>query len=102
MKPLIWSVCTLMVLGGGVGTVGAAESMMDNEVTPTLGERLKDTVEGTLLKIDGESYWVKDIDGKEVKLHVDASTRRDKVMIGDKVKAYVEDSGHITTLQHDE
>ena len=100
MKRLIWSVCTVVALGWGVGIAGATDSMMDKEAKPTIGERLsKDTVSGTLMKIDGESYWVKDTNGHEIKLHVDLSTKRDKVMVGDQVKAYVADNGHTTTLQ---
>jgi uncharacterized protein YjdB len=68
-----------------------------------LGERItKDTVKGTLMRMDGENYWVKDIDGKEIRLHVDASTKLDKVKQGDRVKAYITDNGHTTTLQRDE
>jgi hypothetical protein len=103
MKRLILSVYySVMALSwGGVG--GAAELMMDNEAKPAIGERLnKDTVKGTLMKIDGESYWVKDTNGREIKLHVDLSTKRDKVIVGDKVKAHVVDNGHATTLQRAE
>lgn len=73
------------------------------EATPTVGERLtKDTVKGSLMRVDGEYYWVKDTDGKEVRLHVDASTKLDKVVKGAKVKAYITESGHTTTLQRAE
>jgi hypothetical protein len=83
--------------------VGAADPMSDKEAKPTLGERVtKDTVKGTLMRVDGEYYWVKDTDGKEVRLHVDASTKLDKVIKGDRVKAYVTDTGHTTMLQRDE
>jgi hypothetical protein len=37
--------------------VGAANPMSDNEAKPTLKERItKDTVKGTLMRIDGEYY----------------------------------------------
>jgi hypothetical protein len=32
-------------------------------------------------------------------MHVDKSTKLDKVVVGDQVKAYVADQGHVTTLQ---
>ena len=97
------SVLTVMIFGFGAGIVGAADPMLGKEATPTIGERLtKDTVKGTLMRVDGVNYWVKDTDGKEVRLHIDSSTKMDKVMIGDKVKAYITDSGHTTTLQRDE
>jgi hypothetical protein len=78
----------------------AADPMKDKEASPTLGERItKDSVKGTLMKIDGEFYTVKDNDGKLVRLHVDKSTKLDKVVEGDKVKAYYTDQGHTTTMQ---
>ena len=40
--------------------------------------------------------------GEEIKLHVDMNTKMGEVRVRDKVKAYVNDSGHVTTLQRDE
>jgi hypothetical protein len=37
-----------------------------------------------------------------VRLHVDPTTKLDKVVQGDRVKAYITGDGHTTTLQHDE
>jgi hypothetical protein len=97
------SVLTVVICGFGAGMVGAADPMSDKEAKPTLGERItKDTVKGTLMRVDGEYYWVKDTDGKETRLHVDASTKPDKVVKGDRVKAYITDRGHATTFQRDE
>ena len=97
------SVLAVVMLGFGAGIAGAADPMLGKEAKPTLGERItKDTVKGTLMRVDGENYWVKDTDGKEIRLHVDASTKLDKVVKGDRVKAYITDEGHTTTLQRDE
>ena len=97
------SMLAVMILGFGAGIVGAADPMADKEAKPTLGERFtKDTIKGTLMKMDGEYYSIKDTDGKESKIHVDKSTKLDKVVVGDKVKAYITDRGHATTLQRDE
>jgi len=100
---LTLSVLTVVMLGFGAGIAGAADPMSDKEAKPTLGERItKDTVKGTLMRVDGEYYWVKDTDGKDIRLHVDASTKLDRVVKGDRVKAYITDTGHTTTLQRDE
>ena len=97
------SMLTVVILGFGAGIVGAADPMAGKEAKPTLGERFtKDTIKGTLMKMDGEYYSIKDTDGKESKIHVDKSTKLDKVVVGDKVKAYITDRGHATTLQRDE
>jgi hypothetical protein len=53
------------------------------------------------MNIVGEYYYIKDDDGKEQKIHVDKSTKMDKLVVGDMVKAYVTDQGHTTTLQRD-
>jgi len=103
MIKLALSILTVMVLGFGAGIVGASDPMSDKEAKPTLGERFtKDTVKGTLMKMDGEYYVIKDADGKESRIHVDTSTKLDKLVVGDKVKAYITDKGHATTLKRDE
>jgi hypothetical protein len=103
MNKLTWTLLTVVILGFGTGIGGAADPMSDKEAKPTLKERVtKDTVKGTLMKLEGEYYWIKDTDGKETKIHVDKSTKLDKVVVGDKVKAYITDKGHTTTLQRDE
>src|SRR5688572_30245050 len=103
MIQLTLSILTMLILGFGAGIVGAADPMLDKEAKPTLGERFtKDTIKGTLMKMEGEYYSIKDIDGKESKIHVDKSTKLDKVVVGDKVKAYITNQGHTTTLQRDE
>jgi ribosomal protein S1 len=86
----------------GIGITDAADPTVEKEASPTIKERLtKDTVKGTVMTIEGEYYYIKDEDGKERKIHVDRSTKLDKVVPGDKVKAYVTDQGHTTTLQRD-
>src|SRR6185503_4257585 len=103
MTTLTQSILAVTILVVGVGISEAANPMEGKEATPTLKERItKDTVKGTLMRIDGENYWVRDTNGKEVRLHVDASTKLDKVVQGDRVKAFITDNGHTTTLQRDE
>ena len=103
MSKYIGVVMMIAALSFSAGTILAADPMKEKEAKPSMGERLtKDAVKGTLLKIDGEYYVIKDNDGKQVRVHVDKSTKLDKVVEGDKVKAYVTDEGHVTTLQRQE
>ena len=100
MKSVLMSFLAAGLLCFGFGAAQAANPMSEKEASPTMKERItKDTVKGTLMKTDGEYYWIKDSDGKEVKIHVDKSTKMDKVVPGDMVKAYITDQGHTTTLQ---
>ena len=100
MKQLLLSaVLTVGLLDAGMAAQ-AANPTNQNEASPTIKERLtKDTIKGTLMRTEGEYYYIKDNDGKELKVHVDKSTKLDKVLPGDMVKAYVTDQGHTTTLQ---
>ena len=101
MKKLVLCIIVTVMAGMGVGVVAWADDPMSKkEAKPDLKERiLKDSVKGTLMKTEGDYYWIKDDDGKETKLHVDMSTKMDKVMVGDKVKAFLTEKGHATTLQ---
>ena len=103
MSKFFLSICAAALLSVGPLAAFAADPMAEKEATPSIKERLtKDTVKGTLMKMEGEYYWIKDDDGKQVKIHVDKSTKLDKVVVGDKVKAYITDKGHTTTLQRQE
>ena len=103
MRRLMGVLVMLSAVSFCVGTGLAADPMKEKEASPSMGERLtKDAVKGTLMKVDGEYYVIKDNDGKQHKVHVDKSTKLDKVVEGDMVKAYVTDKGHVTTLQRQE
>jgi hypothetical protein len=103
MKRCIEIFTMIVVLSFSAGTALAADPMKEKEAKPSMGERLtKDAVKGTLMKIDGEYYVIQNTDGEQVRVHVDKSTKLDKVVEGDKVKAYVTDKGHVTTLQRQE
>ncbi|MDK2745265.1 MAG: hypothetical protein NDI90_20385 [Nitrospira sp. BO4] len=100
MKTALLSMLVVGLLGSGIGVTYAADPMTEKEASPTIKERLtKDAIKGTLMKIEGEYYFIRDEDGINRKIHVDKSTKLDKVLPGDLVKAYVTDQGHTTTLQ---
>lgn len=102
MRRLLGVLVILSAVSFSMGIVLAADPMKDKEASPTLGERItKDAIKGTLMKKSGEFYTIKDNDGMEHKVHVDKSTKLDTVAEGDKVKAYVTEKGHVTTLQRD-
>jgi hypothetical protein len=52
------------------------------------------TIEGVLLKIDGDLYLVKDLSGNEVKLRADTKTKKDgNLTVGDRILARLEGPG---------
>jgi len=59
------------------------------------------TVNGDLLKIDGEFYVVKDMSGKEIRLHVDKTTALDgAIKVGDKLEAQATEKYHAASIKH--
>ena len=99
----IASLMAIMALGFGSGIAEAAQPIAIADEAPTPLERLtKDIVIGRLVTIVGEHVVIKVANHQEIKLHVDLTTKMGEVIVGDKVKAYVDDSGHVTTLQRDE
>jgi exosome complex RNA-binding protein Csl4 len=60
------------------------------------------TVKGDLLKIEGESYVVHDHKGKEIRLHVDQTTKLEggTFKAGDKIEAQVTDKNHAISMVH--
>ena len=66
------------------------------------GEKVagKKTIEGELLKIEGENYVVKDLQGKQVRLRVDKDTRKAKdIQVGDRIEAQADASGRATSIK---
>jgi hypothetical protein len=57
------------------------------------------TIEGVLLKVEGDSFLVKDISGKEVKLTADSNTKKEgNLTIGDRIVARLEDRGILASI----
>jgi hypothetical protein len=89
-KPIVMMVIAMLACFSMASGGWAGDPMSKKEAKPELKERLmKDTIKGTLMRTEGDYYWIKDDDGKETKVHVDMSTKMDKVMTGDRGKAYL-------------
>jgi len=58
-----------------------------------------DGVTGTLVHVDGEWYRIQTPKGEELRVHVDARSRKDVVLPGDRVHVYVSKSGHAEFVQ---
>ena len=92
MKELIGTFMFAMVLGVGMASLSFAAG---DTATPS-----SQTVKGDLLKIDAEYYVVKDMSGKEVRLHVDKTSQLDGTFkAGDKIEAQATDKGHASSIK---
>lgn len=81
---------------------GHAFSMKHTNVADTAKVALgSQAIKGDVLKIDGAFYVVHDSAGKEVRLHVDETTKMDGVFkTGDNVEAQVTDKSHAMSMRH--
>ncbi len=78
-----------------VGLATAADKAAEKTpITPGL-----QTVQGDVLKIEGDSYVVKDMTGKEIRLHVDKTTKLEgSFKAGDKIEAQVTEKGDALSI----
>ncbi|MBI4400427.1 MAG: hypothetical protein HY581_02205 [Nitrospirae bacterium] len=91
MKRLIGLIALTVILCFGLAPLTYAADQ------PAAGSQ---TVKGDLLKIEGEFYVVKDAAGKEVRLHVDNSTKLEGTFkAGDKIEAQATDKGHAVSIK---
>lgn len=57
------------------------------------------TIKGDVQLIEGEFYFVKDITGHQVRLHVNTETKlEDRIKVGDKIEARVTPEGHAQSI----
>ena len=92
MKRLVVLVALAVILGFGLATLTYAAGEM---AAPG-----SQSITGDLLKIDGEFYVVKDAAGKEVRLHVDKSTKLEgSIKAGDKIEAQATEKGHALSVK---
>jgi uncharacterized protein YdeI (BOF family) len=92
MKKLIVPFMFAMVIGIGLASFSFAAGDMAEPNTQT--------IKGDLLKIDGEFYVVKDMTGKEIRLHVDKTSQLDGTFkAGDKIEAQATDKGHASSIK---
>lgn len=93
MKQLIGLFVFALVLSVGMVPLSYAADVTQSP-TPMM-------VKGDLLKIDGEFYVVKELAGKEVRLHVDKTTKLEGTFkAGDKVEAKATEKDHALSIKH--
>lgn len=57
------------------------------------------TMEGEVVRVDGDHYWVRDSDGKEISLHADTTTMKtERIKQGDRVAAKFDENNHALSL----
>ena len=100
MKRSISVLAMLVALGMISVSYAADPSAQSTEKMGKSGSAAGQTVKGEVQKIDGENYTIKDASGKEVRLHVDKTTKTAGALkVGDKVEAEATTEGHATSIK---
>lgn len=94
---------TATLIGAALMSMGmahrgiAAESMQPDSVKMGASEL---TIRGDVQLIEGEFYFVKDMTGHQVRLHVNSETRLEgRIKVGDKIDAIVTSEGHALSIR---
>ena len=77
----------------------AGEKQMSDEMK---GGQSKDgkMLKGEVLRVEGDNYFVKEEDGKEVRMHIDKTTEIiGSVKQGDRIEAKVNDQNHALSIR---
>ena len=78
-------------------SIKSMKKLLSSPIISSSPSGISPVVEGEVLKIEGESYLVKDIAGREVRLKVDDKTWKDSnITVGDSIQGNVDNfqSGH--------
>jgi uncharacterized protein YdeI (BOF family) len=98
MKQSIAVLAMLLALGM-ISVTNAADPAAKSK-SDAAGSSAAQTLKGEVLKIDGENYTIKDASGKEVRIHVDKTTKTEGALkVGDKVEAHTTADGHATSIK---
>lgn len=65
----------------------------------TMQTQMVDLIEGEVVRVDGDNYFVKGQDGKEISLHADTTTMKTKeIKAGDRVEVKIDQNNHALSM----
>ena len=65
----------------------------------TMQTQMVDLIEGEVVRVDGNNYFVKGQDGKEISLHADTTTMKTKeIKAGDRVEVKIDQNNHALSM----
>jgi hypothetical protein len=56
-------------------------------------------IQGDVLRVEGDTYFIKELGGKELSLRADATTvKAEKIQVGDRIEAKIDENNHALSL----
>ena len=79
---------------------GQADQMKDDQTMKSGRSEGGKTITGEVLRVEGDNYFVKGQDGKEVRLQTDQTTQKNgSIQQGDRIEAKVNDQNHAVSIR---
>ena len=89
-----------VVGGGSERIVGQSDSGLRGTRGPGSAAPEGSQVKGELLRMEGEYFVIRDVNGQEIRLQVDNATKMENaVQVGDKIEAHVSGGNHAETVR---
>jgi hypothetical protein len=75
------------------------DKQINDELADGYSQRVA-AIKGEVLRIEGDNYFVKGEDGREVRLHTDDATQKTgDVKQGDRIEAQMNDQNHVLSMR---
>ncbi len=71
----------------------------DNTKELSIRKQVVHIIQGDVLRVESDTYFIKELGGKEVILHADASTlKAEKIQVGDRIEAKIDENNRALSL----
>ena len=90
-----------MVPGADTGKASQSQRTggQDNSKELPIRQQVVHIIQGDVLRVDGDTYFIKELGGKEMSLRADASTMKaEKIQVGDRIEAKIDEHNRALSL----
>ena len=71
----------------------------DNPKELSIRQQVVHIIQGDVLRVEGDTYFIKELGGKEMSLRADASTMKaEKIQVGDRIEAKIDENNRALSL----
>lgn len=90
-----------LVPGSDTGKASQSQrtGRQDNPKELSMRQQVFHIIQGDVLRVEGDTYFIKELGGKEMSLRADASTMKaEKIQVGDRIEAKIDENNRALSL----
>jgi hypothetical protein len=90
-----------MVPGADTGKASQSQRTggQENPKELSIRQQVVHIIQGDVLRVEGDTYFIKELGGKEMSLRTDASTMKaEKIQVGDRIEAKIDGNNRALSL----